>query len=137
MAKRQPKDTKPTLASVRKKASEHGIESLTAEEARTLTAFRRLEASGKKAKEKEEVKPKPTKTKGSKDPRYSRDYLIGKALEKVDEDGIAGMQALKELRSMLSEEKPDEDLILDVAFVPLTFDDEKFTPDMGASVVLE
>ena len=80
---------------------------------------------------------KTTSKKGSKDPRYTRDYLIGKALEKVDEDGIAGLQALKELRSMLSEEKPDEDLILDVAFVPLTFDDEKFTPDLSASVVLE
>jgi hypothetical protein len=73
---------------------------------------------------------------GANDQRYNRDYLIDKALEKVDEDGIAGMQALKELRSMLSEEKPDVDLILDVAFVPLTFDDEKFTPNYEQAEIL-
>jgi len=62
---------------------------------------------------------------------YSRDFIIQELIEAAGGDGMAKIGALKELRSMLAEEQPDEDLELSIAFVPIIFDDENFVADMS------
>ena len=57
---------------------------------------------------------------------FDRESIIKKFLQKADEPGITGVQATKELRSMLAEEKPNDDLVISFSFVPIVFDDEKF-----------
>ena len=85
----------------------------------------------------ENVKGKGTKRHlGKSNPNYSRDYLIDQVVNKVAEDGITGINAAKELRSMLSEEAPDKDLVIDAYFVPILFDDEHFVACMSKATKL-
>ena len=70
--------------------------------------------------------PEGPKYLGVNNPKYNKSYLIDELVEKVAEEGITGISAAKELRSMISEEKPDVDLEIDVCWVNIVFDDEKF-----------
>ena len=76
-----------------------------------------------------EVKPYPD--------TYNRHYIVQELLRTAqDEKGIARINALKEVRSMLDEETPPSDLEVDVAFVPLIFDGENFRADKSKAVKL-
>jgi hypothetical protein len=63
--------------------------------------------------------------------KYSRRFVIDRLLSQADQDGMAGIGAVKELRSMLKEEQPDIDLIIDAYFVPIVFDDTKFIASLS------
>ncbi|GAG47043.1 unnamed protein product [marine sediment metagenome] len=83
------------------------------------------------SKSKEAHGNKPEKTTNED---YNRDFIIQELITAAGGDGMAKIGALKELRSMLSEEQPDEDLEVDIAFVPIVFDDENFVASMAEAV---
>ena len=62
---------------------------------------------------------------------YNRRFVIDRLLAQADQDGMAGIGAVKELRSMLKEEQPDVDLVVDAYFVKIKFNDADFVADMS------
>ena len=73
---------------------------------------------------------KKTERKNSKKPirppQYNREWLIDQHISTIStETGISKSNSLKELRGMLGEESPDEDLDVSISFVEIVgFTDE-------------
>lgn len=86
-------------------------------------------AKKKSAKKKPASKRKSSPEEDPLPENYNRKYIIERLLDQVTQDGIAGISAAKELRSMLSEEMPSRDLDISVAFVEINFDGYEFTAD--------
>ena len=79
------------------------------------------------AKRQPKKKPQPKE--------YNREFIVQSLLETAQEEkGIAKINALKEIRSMLSEEQPDKELDIDISFVPIVYDGEKFKADKSKAV---
>lgn len=89
-----------------------------------------LDMAKKKAKKKTKPKEKPLPE------NYNRRYIIERLLDQVTQDGIAGISAAKELRSMLGEETPSKDIDLKIAFVEINFDGYEFTADKSTLEIL-
>jgi len=83
--------------------------------------------TAKKEKPKKKAKPFPEE--------YNRNFIVETLVDVVaSESGIAKLGAIKEIRSMLSEETPDGEIDIDIHYVPITFDGEKFHADKSKGV---
>ena len=92
----------------------------------------------KKKTTKKKVAKKTSKKPAKKQPpEYDRDWLIQKHIAMVESGGdMAAAGSMKELRSMLGEEAPDEDLDVRIMFVEITFPERDAVADDSTGVML-
>jgi len=70
-------------------------------------------------------------------PQYDRTWLINKHISMVETGGdMAAAGSMKELRSMLQEEAPEEDLDVRIMFVEISFPEKTAVADDSTGVMI-
>ena len=68
---------------------------------------------------------------------FNRQFIISQLLDRAKNEGISGVNALKELRSLLTEEQPAQDIDLNISFVPIVFDGYKFHANLDEEIEIK
>ena len=71
------------------------------------------------------AKKKTSKKSTPKNPKYNRQHLIDRLVAVGDAgDGVANVSALKELRTLMAEDTPIQEIDCRIMFVPIRFEDK-------------